>query len=67
MSQKVIVAGTGKSGIAAARLLLDMGGEVVLYDSNPSLDKKEIRGKFQEKDKVEIILGDLKRTDLLGV
>ena len=49
MSQKVIVAGTGKSGIAAARLLLDMGGEVVLYDSNPSLDKKEIRGKFQEK------------------
>ena len=67
MSQKVIVAGTGKSGIAAARLLLDMGGEVMLYDSNPSLDKKEIRGKFQEKDKVEIILGDLKRTDLLGV
>lgn len=39
MSQKVIVAGTGKSGIAAARLLLDMGGEVVLYDSNPCLDK----------------------------
>ena len=67
MSQKVIVAGTGKSGIAAARLLLDMGGEVMLYDSNPSLDKKEIRGKFQEKDKVEILLGDLKRTDLLGV
>ena len=67
MSQKVIVAGTGKSGIAAARLLLDMGGEVVLYDSNPNLDKGEIRGKFDKKDKVEVVLGDLKRTDLLGV
>ena len=30
--QKVLVAGAGKSGIAAARLLLAMGGEVVLYD-----------------------------------
>ena len=29
-SQKVLVAGTGISGIAAAKLLLDMGGEVVL-------------------------------------
>ena len=67
MSQKVIVAGTGKSGIAAARLLLDMGGEVVLYDSNPCLDKAQIRGMFDPKDKVEVILGDLKRTDLLGV
>ena len=67
MSQKVIVAGTGKSGLAAARLLLDMGGEVVLYDSNPDLNKGEIRGKFDQKDKVEVVLGELKRTDLLGV
>ena len=29
--QKVIVAGTGVSGIAAAKLLLEIGGEVVLY------------------------------------
>ena len=67
MSQKVIVAGTGKSGIAAARLLLDMGGEVVLYDSNAALDKGEIRGKFGQKEKIEVVLGVLKRTDLLGV
>ena len=31
MSQKVLVAGTGISGIAAAKLLLAQGGEVVLY------------------------------------
>ena len=29
MSQKVLVAGTGISGIAAAKLLLSKGGEVV--------------------------------------
>ena len=32
MSQKVLVAGTGISGIAAAKLLLAQGGEVVLYN-----------------------------------
>ena len=42
MSQKVLVAGTGKSGIAAAKLLLAMGGEVVLYDGNAKLDEAKI-------------------------
>ena len=37
MSQKVLVAGTGISGIAAAKLLLAQGGEVVLYDGNEKL------------------------------
>ena len=67
MSQKVLVAGTGKSGIAAAKLLLDMGGEVVLYDSNPDLDAEELKHKFDEDAKITIVLGELKRTDLLGV
>lgn len=42
-SQKVLVAGTGLSGISAAKLLLDMGGEVVLYDSNPELDAEGVK------------------------
>ncbi len=67
MSQRVIVAGSGKSGIAAAKLLLDMGGEVILYDSNKDLDKEEIRKKFKKEDKVTVLLGELKRSDLLGV
>ena len=45
MSQKVLVAGSGISGIAAAKLLLDMGGEVVLYDGN---EKTERRGSEKE-------------------
>ena len=30
-SQRVLVAGTGISGIAAAKLVLERGGDVVLY------------------------------------
>ena len=39
-SQRVLVAGTGISGIAAAKLVLERGGDVVLYDGNAALRKK---------------------------
>lgn len=67
MGQKVLVAGTGISGIAAAKLLLAKGGEVVLYDGNEKLDAKKLKKNFEEDAKVIIVLGELKRTDLLGV
>lgn len=66
-NQKVLVAGSGKSGIAAAKLLLEMGGEVVLYDGNEKLDPDKIRENFDEDAKLTIVLGELTRTDLLGV
>lgn len=66
-SQKVLVAGSGKSGIAAAKLLLNMGGEVVLYDGNDKLDPEEIKKNFEEDAKITIVLGELTRTDTLGV
>lgn len=65
--QKVLVAGSGKSGIAAAKLLLAMGGEVVLYDGNDRLDAEELKGKFEENAKITIVLGELTRIDLMGV
>ena len=46
MSQKVLVAGTGISGIAAAKLLLAQGGEVVLYDGNEKLSAEELKKNF---------------------
>ena len=67
MSQKVLVAGTGISGIAAAKLLLKKGGEVVLYDGNVNLDEKKLKENFDEDAKVTVVLGELTRTDLLGV
>ena len=67
MSQKVLVAGTGISGIAAAKLLLARGGEVVLYDGNEALSIEELKGKFEEDAKVSVILGELKKLDLSGI
>lgn len=61
MSQKVLVAGTGISGIAAAKLLLSKGGEVVLYDGNEKLDPEELKKKFDEGATITFVLGELKR------
>lgn len=65
--QKVIVAGTGISGIAATRLLLDMGGEVVLYDGNASQNREKVLAAFSDRSRITLVLGELKRTDLVGV
>ena len=48
MSQKVLVAGTGISGISAAKLLLAQGGEVVLYDGNEKLSEEKLKAKFDD-------------------
>lgn len=68
-NQKVLVAGSGKSGIAAAKLLLSMGGEVVLYDGNEKLDGDKLKENFDEdtRQRLTLVLGELTRTDLLGV
>ena len=67
MSQKVLVAGTGISGIAAAKLLLAQGGEVVLYDGNDKLSVEGLKEKFDEDAKLTVILGELRKLDLVGV
>ncbi|MCL2865730.1 MAG: UDP-N-acetylmuramoyl-L-alanine--D-glutamate ligase [Lachnospiraceae bacterium] len=37
--KKVLVYGTGLSGVAAARLLLQVGADVVIYDENEEIDQ----------------------------
>ncbi len=66
-SQKVLVAGSGISGISAARLLLDKGGEVILYDGNSGLNAGKIRDEFDEGARLTVLLGGLERQDLAGV
>lgn len=43
--KKVLVFGTGISGIGAAKLLEKVQAEVILYDGNEKLCKEEIRKK----------------------
>ncbi len=45
--KKVLVVGSGKSGIGAARLLTDVGAQPVLFDGNDKLDRAEIMEKAQ--------------------
>lgn len=55
--KRVLVAGTGISGIGAANLLTEAGIETVLYDGNEALNKEEIKQRV--KHPVEVILGEL--------
>ena len=70
MQKKFLVAGLGLSGIQAADLLLKTGNNVILYDGNEKLNPAEILGKLaffreekhqrpEERDRVEIVLGEL--------
>lgn len=54
-----VVVGTGKSGVAAAELLLRHAKKVYLYDGNEALDVAAFRKQHQSLDAVELILGTL--------
>ena len=58
-NQKVLVFGSGISGIGATRLLEQVSREVILYDGNASLDAEKIKKQIGEQTKAEVILGDL--------
>lgn len=54
--KKVLVFGSGISGIGAVKLLEDHGAGVVLYDGNESLDQASLREQLGEK--TAIVLGE---------
>ncbi len=57
--KNVIVAGAGKSGVAATGLLLRNGAKVTLYDGNAELDKDELLAGFAGAGNINIVLGEL--------
>ena len=57
-NKKIIVAGAGKSGIAAANLLGKMGADITLYDGNTELDVAGVKSKLRFPDDVKIVLGE---------
>lgn len=62
-NKKVIVVGTGISGLGAVKLLNKAGADVILYDGNESLSKSELLNKLEtEGNKAEIILGALEES-----
>ena len=66
--QTVLVLGTGRSGVAAAKQIIAMGGEVVFFDANPKVDEKKLLSQFKKKEAMKVakvIKGKLSDRDLL--
>ena len=58
-NKKVLVVGTGKSGVAAVRLLNKSGAEVIVLEGNPSFSTEEIISRFPKDAEFDLIIGEL--------
>lgn len=55
----VLVIGTGKSGIGAARLLAKVGAKPILFDNNKELKRTELEEKMKDIQPLQIEIGTL--------
>lgn len=62
--KRVLVVGSGISGVAATELLKKKGIEAVLFDGNKELDIEALKQKAPVFADVEIILGELSEEDM---
>lgn len=58
-AKKILIIGSGVSGIGAAKLLCQAGIVPTLYDSNAGLKEEEVRQRLPEGTQVKIMLGEL--------
>jgi UDP-N-acetylmuramoylalanine--D-glutamate ligase len=65
--QKVLVVGTGISGIAAAELLQKKGVRVTLFDGNKNLDTDTLYKKSPSIQEIPLLLGDLSEEQMADV
>ena len=57
--KRVLVFGSGKSGIGAADLLEQVGACPVIYDGNEAVDKEAVLHKIEHLKNTEIYAGEL--------
>ncbi|MCM1181127.1 MAG: UDP-N-acetylmuramoyl-L-alanine--D-glutamate ligase [Clostridium sp.] len=62
--KSVLIAGTGKSGVNAGKLLLEKGAEITFYDDNKDLDTGVFLSQFEEKEQIRIVLGAINESIL---
>lgn len=55
--KKIFIFGTGISGIAAAKLLQQVNADIILYDSNESIEIEDVKQKLPDDFKGRILLG----------
>lgn len=57
--KKVLVFGTGISGIGACELLEQKGAEVILYDGNEQVREEAVREKLPGTSRAQIVIGSM--------
>ena len=57
-NKKIVVAGAGKSGIAAVNLLKKEDAEIVLYDANTKLESGDLMDQTGNAENVDIVFGE---------
>ncbi len=57
--KKVLVFGTGLSGIAAAGLLQKKAADVILFDGNERLDTESVMADFTDREGIRLYVGEL--------
>ncbi len=57
--KKVLVVGSGKSGIGAAKLLAKLGAIPVLFDGNEKLTVSEVKEKAGQIPELEVLVGSV--------
>ena len=70
--KKVVVVGTGVSGMGAVNLLSETSADITLYDGNDKADRDEILKKIPDDCDLRLIIGEMpdevvKETDLLVI
>ena len=70
--KKVVVVGTGVSGMGAVKLLSETSADITLYDGNDKADRDEILKKIPDDCNLRLIIGEMpdevvKETDLLVI
>lgn len=65
--KRVLVFGTGISGIGSADLLEKTGAVPVLYDGNEKLTEAEVRAKLPEGSRAQIVIGQMTKAVLEGI
>lgn len=56
--KKILIVGTGISGISAAKLIKSLGGIPILYDENKNLKSEDIYSNLSGDKEIEVIVGD---------
>lgn len=64
MSENYLVVGAGKSGIAAAKLLISKKKNVTVFEGNQDFDEKTFRAVNAELSSVPLVIGEMSDDDI---